>query len=101
VPREIRLTSHFFESGKVSVLVDNSQVGYCTPGSLIGEISIPTGKPATARVIATESSHYLALEREALHRLMKADTAFAIDVGNRLDLEGKLIRMNQAALRAA
>jgi hypothetical protein len=33
---------------------------------------------------------------------MKADPeiALAIDVGNRLDLEGKLIRMNQAALRA-
>ena len=46
-----------------------------------------------------ESFHYLALEREALHRLMKAGPALAIDVGNRLDLEGKLIRMNQRVTR--
>jgi hypothetical protein len=36
-----------------------------------------------------------------LHRLMKADPeiALAIDVSNRMDLEGKLIRMNEAVLR--
>jgi CRP-like cAMP-binding protein len=77
-------------------------VGVCTEGNLIGEISIRTGKLATATVIANASSvRYLALERDALHRLMKADPeiALAIDVSNRMDLESKLIRMNEAVMR--
>ncbi len=103
--RQDEVVSHlvFLKSGRVTVLVNNNAVGYCTAGNLIGEISIRTGKPATATVIATEPVRYLALERNALHRLMKADSdiAHAIDVGNRLDLETKLIRMNEAALRPA
>jgi hypothetical protein len=102
--RQGEFVSHliFLKSGRVSVLVNNTPVGYCTPGSLIGEISTRTGKPAIATVIANECIHYLALERQALHRLTKADPeiALAIDVGNRLDLEAKLIRMNKAALCA-
>jgi hypothetical protein len=47
----------FLKSGRVSVLIDNTPVGYCTPGNLIGEISIRTGKPATATVIANERIH--------------------------------------------
>lgn len=101
--RQGEFVSHliFLKSGRASVLVNNIPVGHCTPGNLIGEISIRTGKPATATVVAKECIRYLALEREPLHRLMKADPeiALAIDVGNRLDLEGKLIRMNDAALR--
>ena len=91
----------FLRSGEVTVLVNGSQVGVCTEGNLIGEISIRTGKLATATVIANASVRYLALERDALHRLMKADPeiALAIDVSNRMDLESKLIRMNEAVVR--
>ena len=71
VAREILAVAPAVDPMQIALLVDNSQAGYCTPGSLIGEIGVLTGKPATDRVIATESSHYLALEREALHRLMK------------------------------
>jgi CRP-like cAMP-binding protein len=91
----------FLRSGEASVFVDGRRVGNCSEGDLIGEISIRTGKPATATVVASASIRYLALEREALHRLMKADPeiALAIDVSNRLDLESKLVRMNQAAMQ--
>ena len=103
--RQGEFVSHliFLKSGRASVLVNNTTVGYCTPGNLIGEISIRRGKPATATVTAKECIRYLALERAALHRLMRADPeiALAIDAGNRQDLEGKLIRMNEAALRSA
>jgi len=101
--RQGELVSHliFLRSGEVSVLVNGRQVGVCTEGNLIGEISIRTGRIATATVIANASIRYLALERDAVHRLMKADPeiALAIDVSNRLDLESKLIRMNETALR--
>jgi CRP-like cAMP-binding protein len=101
--RQGETVSHliFLRSGVASVLVDGRRVGNCSEGDLIGEISIRTGKPATATVVASESIRYFALERDALHRLMKADPeiALAIDVNNRLDLESKLVRMNQAALQ--
>ena len=101
--RQGELVSHLFflKSGRVAVLVDDNPVGCCTAGNLIGEISIRTGKPATATVIAKEAVRYLAIERGALHRLIKGDPeiALAIDIGNRLDLEGKLIEMNRSASR--
>jgi CRP-like cAMP-binding protein len=91
----------FLKSGQAKVFVNGSEIGICTQGDLIGGISIRTGRPATATVIAMECIRYLTLERDALHRLMKADPeiALAIDVSNRLDLENKLIRMNQIASR--
>jgi hypothetical protein len=93
----------FLRSGAASVFVDGRCVGNCSEGDLIGEISIRTGKVATATVVASASSRYLAIERDALHCLMKADPeiALAIDVTNRVDLESKLVRMNQAALQPA
>lgn len=93
----------FLKSGQVDVLVDGRPVGRCAEGSLIGEISIRTGEPATATAVARAPIRYLALERKALNKLMKADSeiAHAIDVGNRQSLESKLIRMNQAALQSA
>ena len=92
----------FLKSGQVNVLVDGKAVGCCADGSLIGEISIRTGEPATATAVAKLPIRYLALERKALNRLMKSDSeiAHAIDVGNRQSLEGKLIRMNQAVLQS-
>jgi CRP-like cAMP-binding protein len=82
-------------------MVDGKQVGKCNEGDLIGEIGIRTGKVATATVVASASIRYLALERDALRGLMKADpeVALAIDVSNRQDLESKLVRMNEATLQ--
>jgi len=91
----------FLRSGAASVFVDGRCVGNCSAGDLIGEISIRTGKPASATVVANTSIRYFALERDALRRLITADPeiALAVDVSNRLDLEIKLVRMNQTALR--
>src|SRR5262249_51240650 len=60
--RQGEFVSHlvFLKPGRVSVLVNNNPVGYCTPGNLIGEISIRTGKPATATAIAKGCIRYLA-----------------------------------------
>lgn len=91
----------FLRSGAASVFVDGRRVGDCSEGDLIGEISIRTGKPAIATVVADTSIRYFALERDALRRLITADPeiAMAVDVSNRLDLEIKLVRMNQTALQ--
>jgi CRP-like cAMP-binding protein len=91
----------FLMLGEATVFVDGRCIGNCNEGDLIGDISIRTGKPATATVIARAPIRYLALERQALRRVMKADPeiALAVDVSNRLDLESKLVRMNQAALQ--
>ncbi len=93
----------FLRSGHVNVLVEGRSVGGCADGSLIGEISIRTGEPATATTVARDAIRYLALDRKALHKLMKADSeiAHAVDIGNRQNLESKLIRMNQAVLGGA
>jgi hypothetical protein len=91
----------FVKSGQASIFVDRKLVGCCAQGSLIGEISIRTGEPATATAVVKEAMRYLALERKALNKLMKADSeiAHAIDVGNRKNLESKLLRMNETALQ--
>jgi hypothetical protein len=81
-------------SGTLEVLVHDTPVGACDPKSLIGEISIASGQPATATVVARDEIHYLALEREALHKLMKADAdiAHAVERSLRRNLETTLIQ---------
>jgi CRP-like cAMP-binding protein len=101
--RQGEAVSHliFLRSGAATVFVDGRRVGDCSEGDLIGEISIRTGKPASATVVAKTSIRYFALERDALRHLITADPeiALAVDVSNRLDLEIKLVRMNQTALQ--
>jgi hypothetical protein len=91
----------FLRFGQADIYVDGKLVGICQPGSLIGEISISTAGLASATVMATTPVHYLALERTALHRAMKADSAIAraIERGIRQSLQEKLVRMNEAAVQ--
>jgi hypothetical protein len=91
----------FLKSGRADVLVDDTPVGVCNAGSLIGEISIRSGQPASATVVATELIRYLMLERKELYKTMKADPeiARAIDRVSQQSLEYKLVRMNKAALQ--
>lgn len=103
--RQGDVVSHliFIRSGRVRVLVDGRTVGSCAEGSLIGEISIRTGEPATATAVADSPIRYLALDRRGLEKLAQSDSeiAHAVDLGNRQNLENKLLQMNQAALRSA
>jgi hypothetical protein len=88
----------FLRSGQARVLVDNKVIGTCAAGSLVGEIGISTGEPATATVVVQDPVRYFALERDALVRLLRADhdIARAVDQGHRRNLENKLVRMNEA-----
>jgi len=99
--RQGALVSHlcYLYSGSMEVRVNDSIVGLCDPKSLIGEISIASGQPATATVVSRDEIHYLALEREALHKLMKADSeiAHAVESSLRRNLETTLIMRTKSA----
>ena len=99
--RHGEMVSHlcYLNSGRLEVLVHGVPVGECDPKTLIGEISIASGQPATATVVARETIHYLALEREALHKLMKADAeiAHAVERSLRRNLETTLIQRTKPA----
>jgi len=91
----------FLKSGTCDVLVDDVSVGRCNAGSMIGEISFRSGEGATATVLAREPVRYLALERNALQKLLKADAeiSHAIEDISTHSLEFKLARMNRTAQR--
>jgi hypothetical protein len=99
--RQGEILSHliFLKSGTCDVLVNDMPVGRCMAGSVIGEISFHSGKGATATVVAREPVRYLALEKNALHKLISANAeiAHAIDEISTSSLEHKLVRMNRAA----
>ena len=93
----------FLQSGKVCVVVNNNPVSTCAAGSLIGEISISTGSPATATVVVQEPIHYLAIQRDDLQKISAGDEgiARAIDHGNIRNLEDKLSKMNRGLSQQA
>ena len=101
ITRQGEIISHliFLKSGTCDVLVDDISIGRCNAGSMIGEISFRSGEGATATVLATEQVRYLALERNGLQKLIKADPeiAHAIESVSTHSLEYKLVRMNRAA----
>jgi CRP-like cAMP-binding protein len=88
-------------SGSVDVLVNGQHVGTCGPGSLIGEIGFARATPATATVIANGPVRYLALDCDALRRLMKSDSEISDGVNSicRSALEKRLMLMNEARLQ--
>jgi CRP-like cAMP-binding protein len=88
-------------SGSVSVIVNGRHVGTCGPGSLIGEIGFARAIPATATVIANGPIRYLALDCDALRRLMKSNPEISDGVNSlcRSALEKRLILMNEARLQ--
>jgi cyclic nucleotide-binding protein len=76
ITRQGEIISHliFLKSGTCDVLVDDISVGQCNAGSMIGEISFRSGEGATATVLATEPVRYLALERNEMQKLIKAES---------------------------
>ncbi len=94
------LASHmlFILEGEVTVSVHAAVVGSCGAGALSGEISVLTGMPATATIISSRPTRYLAFEREALRRLMRREPEIehAIDQCFRTDMRQKLAAANVA-----
>jgi CRP-like cAMP-binding protein len=88
----------FLLSGEVDITVGEEKVGHCGPGCFVGEISASTGGPATATAIARTPIRYLAFERIALMKTLKASNEIgqALELAFRHGLRDKLTRANQA-----
>jgi CRP-like cAMP-binding protein len=88
----------FLVAGEVEIKVGEQTVGRCGAGSFVGEISASTGGPATATSVAKTAIRYLAFERVALMKMLRASTEIghAVELAFRHGLRDKLIRTNQA-----
>ena len=99
--RQDEIVSHlvYIKFGEVDVTVDGKPVGSCGANSLVGEISISTGQPASATVTVRKPTRYLALERQALNKLMRsdADILHAVERNFRRNLETILVLRTKPA----
>ena len=92
----------FVTRGQVDIVVDGKRVAECGPGSLIGEIGMSTGEPATATAVCATPVRYLGFEAKRLYRLLDSHVALqdAIELAIERSLRDKLNRSNQAAAHA-
>ncbi len=89
----------FVTRGQVDIVVDGKRVAECGSGSLIGEIGMSTGEPATATAICATPVRYLGFEAKRLYRLLDAHVELqdAIELAIERSLRDKLNRSNMAA----
>lgn len=89
----------FVLGGTVDIIVDGQRVADCGPGTLIGEISISTGDPATATAVTRGNVRYLGFQTARLYRLLDAhqDLQDAIELAVQRSLRDKLQRSNVRA----
>jgi len=89
----------FVTRGQVDILVDGKRVAECGPGTLIGEVGISTGEPATATAICATPVRYLAFEAKRLYRLLDNHVQLqdAVELAVERSLREKLNRSNLAA----
>jgi hypothetical protein len=88
----------FVVRGQVDIVVDGAKVADCGPGSLIGEIGMSTGEPATATSVCASPVRYLGFEADHLYRLLDRHDELqdAIELAVERSLRDKLARTNMA-----
>jgi CRP-like cAMP-binding protein len=89
----------FIVRGKVDIVVDGRKVAECGPGSLVGEIGMSTGNPATATAVCATPVRYLSFDAQRLYRLLDThvDLQDAVELAIERSLSEKLHRSNVAA----
>lgn len=89
----------FVARGTVDILVDERRVAECRPGSLIGEIGVSTGDPATATAVCASPVRYLGFETGRLYAFLDrhVDLQDAIELAVQRSLREKIHRQNFAA----
>ena len=89
----------FVTRGQVDIVVDGKRVAECGPGSLIGEIGMSTGEPATATAVCATPVRYLGFEARRLYRLLDSHVELqdAVELAIERSLRDKLHRSNVAA----
>ncbi len=89
----------FVTRGQVDIVVDGRRVAECGPGSLVGEIGMSTGEPATATAVCATPVRYLGFEAKRLYRLLDNHVQLqdAVELAIERSLRDKLNRSNIAA----
>ena len=89
----------FVTRGQVDIVVDAKRVAECGPGTLVGEVGISTGEPATATAICATPVRYLSFEAKRLYRLLDNHVQLqdAIELAVEKSLREKLNRSNIVA----
>jgi hypothetical protein len=89
----------FIIRGQVDIIVDGKKVAECGPGTLIGEIGMATGDPATATAVCATPVRYLSFEAKRLYRLLDShvDLQDAVELAIERSLSEKLHRSNIVA----
>lgn len=86
----------YIADGRAEVLHDGRVVAHCTPGSLIGEMTVTTGGPATATVRASGQVTVWRVDAEALRKVLARtdDIARELDAAFARNYRDKLVQMN-------
>jgi len=89
----------FVVRGQVDILVDGRKITDCGPGSLIGEIGLSTGDPATATALCATPVRYLGFDALRLYRLLDGHVELqdAVELAIEKSLRDKIHRANLAA----
>jgi CRP-like cAMP-binding protein len=93
----------FVSRGLVEIMVDGEKIAECTAGSLVGEIGVSTGDPATATAVCASPVRYLGFETGRLYGVLDRHTDLqdAIELAIQRSLRDKIHRQNFAAAHAA
>jgi CRP-like cAMP-binding protein len=89
----------FIARGLVDIMVDGQKVAECRAGSLVGEIGMSTGDPATATAVCAAPVRYLGFEARRLYSVLDrhGDLQDAVELAIQRSLRDKLHRSNFAA----
>jgi len=93
----------FISRGQVEIMVDGEKIAECQAGSLVGEIGVSTGDPATATAVCASPVRYLGFETGHLYSLLDRHTELqdAIELAIQRSLRDKIHRQNFATAHAA
>jgi hypothetical protein len=93
----------FITRGQVDIVVNGRKVADCGPGTLIGEIGLSTGDPATATAICATPVRYLGFDAPRLYHLLDAHPELqnAIELAIERSVREKLHRSNMVAASTA
>lgn len=94
---------YYLAEGDAKVLCDGVEVGHCTAGDLIGELTVLSGETATATVVLTRPSRFWCAPAEDLRPYVEAheDIRRAIEHGFATVLKAKLRASNRTIAEAA
>lgn len=89
----------FIVRGTVDIVVDGAKIAECGPGTLVGEIGLSTGDPATATAVCASPVRYLGFDVGRLYRLLDGHVELqdAVELAIERSLRDKIHRSNLAA----